>query len=293
MGEIVEVKKGIFGKLHVRYKCPRCHKELESDLKNAGAGETCPMCKTEVTVPGANVRQQMEDAKRQGELYRERIDAEHKRKAQEGHELLAKETEARKHKAEGEELQRRLRLQDERLKQEEGRIRGVLEPIPQQGDQREFLNYDAQRRAASTTGPAQVLGIIGSIILLMGVFAPIVRTSTAGSLNYLQNGKSDGVIVLILAVVSFVLVILKVYQWLWLTILGSLGDALFAFLNVQRRISQAKLHSADNPVRVAIESVQLQWGWAVLVVGAGLLIAAAVLDLKERWYELDPPEAQK
>jgi hypothetical protein len=38
---------------------------------------------------------------------------------------------------------------------------------------------------------------------------------------------------------------------------------------------------AGNPFRgiadVAMQSVQIQWGWAVLIVGAGFLIAAAMI----------------
>jgi hypothetical protein len=38
---------------------------------------------------------------------------------------------------------------------------------------------------------------------------------------------------------------------------------------------------ADNPFRgladAAVEAIQLQWGWAVLVLGASMLIAAAVI----------------
>ena len=289
MGETVEVKKGLFGTWYVSYKCPRCNNELESDLKHAGASETCPICRMAVSVPGAGVWQQMQDAKRQGELYRERIRVEQKRKVQEGRELLAKEAEGRRHKVEEEELQRRLRLQEEQLKQGESRIRRESEPTPQQSEQKEFLNYNAQRKAASTTGTPQLLGIIGSIALCIGVFMPIVSTPIGRSLNYFQNGKGDGTMVLLLAVISFFLALTKGYQWLWLTGLGSFGDMLFMFVNVHKRMSQVKTQVADDRFQGAIEAVQLQWGWAVLVVGAGLLIAAAVLELKETWYELDPP----
>ncbi len=67
----------------------------------------------------------------------------------------------------------------------------------------------------------------------------------------------------------------------------------FAFLNFRRRMFEARTEAADKSVRDVIEAVNLQWGWAVLVVGAGLLIAAAVLEFKEEWYGLDPPWAKK
>jgi hypothetical protein len=185
-----------------------------------------------------------------------------------------------------------LREEDE-FRQDQRPITRESEPTPQQSEPKEFLSYNAQEKAASTTGTPQLLGIIGSIVLLIGVFMPVVSTSTGGSLNYFQNGKGDGTLVLIVAVISFFLVLIKGYQWLWLTGLGGLGDMLFTFVDVHRRMSQAKTHLADNRFQGAIEHVQLQWGWAVLVVGAGLLIAVAVLDLKEKWYALDPPWARE
>ena len=131
----------------------------------------------------------------------------------------------------------------------------------------------------------QVLGILGSILLFFGVFAPIISAPIVGNLNYFQNGRGDGVVVLVLAVVSIGLVLAKRYGGLWVTGAGSLAVLLFTFVNFQLRMSQMQeemeLKLAGNPFRgladVAMKSVQIQWGWAILVIGAVLLIAAAAL----------------
>jgi len=131
----------------------------------------------------------------------------------------------------------------------------------------------------------QLLGLIGSIILFVGVFAPIVSVPIMGNMNYFQNGKGDGVIVMVLAVASLVLVMTKNYKGLWFTGLGSFGVMLFTFINFQSKMSQMKSDMesklAGNPFRgfadVAMQSVQLQWGWALLIVGAGLVIASAAV----------------
>ena len=179
------------------------------------------------------------------------------------------------------------------LKREQRPIHRESKPASQQSERKEALNYNAQDEPASATGTPRLLGIIGSIALLIGVFLPAVSSSIRGSLSYFQNGKSDGTIVLVLAVISFFLVLVKGYRWLLLTGLASLGDMVFAFLNFRRRMFEARTEAADKSVRDVIEAVNLQWGWAVLVVGAGLLIAAAVLEFKEEWYGLDPPWAKK
>ena len=59
----------------------------------------------------------------------------------------------------------------------------------------------------------------------------------------------------------------------------------FTFINFQMKISDMKSQMeselAGNPFRgladMAMQSVQLQWGWALLIVGAGLVIAGAAM----------------
>jgi hypothetical protein len=58
---------------------------------------------------------------------------------------------------------------------------------------------------------------------------------------------------------------------------------MYTFVNFQLRMSESKAQMdkelANNPFRgiadVAVQSIQIQWGWAVMVAGAVLLIAAA------------------
>jgi len=131
----------------------------------------------------------------------------------------------------------------------------------------------------------QLLGLTGSIILFLGVFAPILSLPIVGTVNYVMNGKGDGIIVMVLAAVSFVLVRMKEYRPLWATGLCSLGLIGFSFITFQVQISRLKSLTdeslAGNPFRfladIAMGSIQLQWGWAILITGAGLIIAAAAM----------------
>ena len=131
----------------------------------------------------------------------------------------------------------------------------------------------------------QLLGLIGSIILFVGVFTPIVSVPIMGNMNYFQNGKGDGTLILIFAIVSLILVLTKKYKGLWFTGLGSMAIMAFTFINFQMKISDMKAHMetelAGNPFRgladMAMQSVQLQWGWALLIVGAALVISSAAI----------------
>jgi hypothetical protein len=131
----------------------------------------------------------------------------------------------------------------------------------------------------------QMLGLIGSIVLFLGVFMPIVSVPIIGSMNYFQNGKGDGVMILVLAVVSLLLVLTKQYKGLWLTGIGSLAVMAYTFINFQTKIADMKKQMQSELTGnlfqgladTAMQSIQLQWGWALLVVGAGLVIASAAM----------------
>jgi len=132
----------------------------------------------------------------------------------------------------------------------------------------------------------QLLGILGSATLFIGVFMPIVRLPIVGEINYFANGRGDGVLILLLAGTSLALVLLKWYRELWITSLGSAAILAYTFVNLLSKISEMKskmdVDLKDNPFRgfadIAMQSVQLQWGWAILVIGIALLIVTAAMS---------------
>lgn len=131
----------------------------------------------------------------------------------------------------------------------------------------------------------QILGLIGSTILFVGVFTPIVSMPIVGSLNYFQNGRGDGAIVLVLALISALLTAARKYKGLLITGGLSLAVLAFTFITFQWRISQAKASVksdlGNNPFvglgEAFMGAIQLQWGWAVLIVGSIFLLAAGLL----------------
>lgn len=56
-----------------------------------------------------------------------------------------------------------------------------------------------------------VVGLIGSLLLFIGVFCPIVSAPIIGNINYFQNGKGDGVLIIILVGISLALTFRKQY----------------------------------------------------------------------------------
>ena len=130
----------------------------------------------------------------------------------------------------------------------------------------------------------QVLGVAGAATLFVGVFLPIVSLPIVGAQNYFQNGRGDGTILLFIAGVALLATLAKRFAWVSIAGIVSLALLAYTFIAFRSRIAEMRAAMdrdlADNPFKgigeAMMQSVQLQWGWAVLVVGALLLCAAGV-----------------
>jgi hypothetical protein len=116
----------------------------------------------------------------------------------------------------------------------------------------------------------QLLGIIGSLALLFGVFSPLFSAPIVGSGGNFLDVKIVGPIVLALAAISFVLTIMKKYKGLWLTGLGSAAIILYKFIDIQYKMYSMEL------------GISLSWGWPMLGVAVGLLIWCAAIEQKHQ-----------
>lgn len=126
---------------------------------------------------------------------------------------------------------------------------------------------------------ARNLGLVGSALLILGTFVPILSLPIVGTMNYFSNGQGDGVFVIGIAAVSFLLIGLKRFRWLWLTGIASLALIGYAFFNFVLGMRQMGSEVAQDDAfglgSLMMQSVQLQWGWLVLVAGSVLTLLAA------------------
>ena len=126
-------------------------------------------------------------------------------------------------------------------------------------------------------------GVLGSLILVVGVFLPIVRIPVAGTINLFRNGEGDGVYILALALISLALTLRRAFRWLCVTALLALLIVGADFLDSMLKIRKAKASMATelegNQFRglaeAALQGVEMQWGWGVLLAGVVLLLIAA------------------
>jgi hypothetical protein len=148
-----------------------------------------------------------------------------------------------------------------------------------------------------TLDTRQLIGIIACCVLFVGVFAPLVSLPFMGSINYFHNGEGDGTIVLVLAVLSLIVVLIRKYRWLWFTGVASLGMLTFTFVSFQHRMSSMRTDMssdlADNPFAgladLAVDAVQMQWGWGVLLAGGAMLLITAGMKEREGGTEASGP----
>jgi len=128
----------------------------------------------------------------------------------------------------------------------------------------------------------KTLALIGAAVLFVGAFMPIVSMPIVGSINYFNNGKGDGVFILLIAGITAALALTgRTRHTLWT---GSAALVMLGvtFIRFQSGMSEMRTRMdtelAGNPFRglaeAAVGAVQLQWGWAVLLLGAGLTIYA-------------------
>jgi hypothetical protein len=126
--------------------------------------------------------------------------------------------------------------------------------------------------------------VVGALLLIFGVFAPFMHIFVIGDIAFFDNGRGDGVVVLILSVIALSFALKHSYDKLW--IFGSINIVLIAltFLFVKNHFSkQADLLIAMGSLKESESMLmqrvyQIEWGTGILLVGSILLIVASSLN---------------
>lgn len=134
----------------------------------------------------------------------------------------------------------------------------------------------------------QIMGFLGVAILLLGVFSPMVSLPVVGTLAYFRNGHIDAIALIGFAIAAAICLAKQRYDWVYGPGLGALFLIGITFYAIQSKLSDLKSNMdrelLGNPFRgladAAMASVQLQWGWILLLLGAVLILSAA--QLKQR-----------
>jgi len=125
-----------------------------------------------------------------------------------------------------------------------------------------------------------LLALLGSSLLLVGAFSPIIKIPVKGDMNYFKIGIGYGIVIILLAVGSAAAALFRKHKWLLMT--GSIACSLLLITFIFYQIKKYQL-SRKVLVKVAsavVGFVHLQWGWLVLIAGAMLIVAAGAVKEK-------------
>jgi hypothetical protein len=93
----------------------------------------------------------------------------------------------------------------------------------------EFLDTPSSKVGFDPERMRRALSIVGSLLLLIAPFAPLMSGPIVGRITLFQQGKGDGVILLIAALVALGLSIFGRYGFLWVSGIIGLIDVLAMF----------------------------------------------------------------
>ena len=138
-------------------------------------------------------------------------------------------------------------------------------------------------RPADTRPGRQTLAVTAGILLVLGVFTPIVSFPFVGDVDFFRAGYGDGYILLAMAGLSMALAVTGRWKQVLVPGLGALAVVLWTFLSVQDTVSQARSGApatlAGNPheglAASVMQAIEWKWGWLLLFAGSGLLVYSA------------------
>lgn len=144
------------------------------------------------------------------------------------------------------------------------------------------------RRESDPTG--KVVALIGALLIGVGVFLPLVRLPLLGAIDLFEGGSSEAWILLMLAAAAGGLALADLTRHALWPGLAALGLIALAFIRTQTRIAElqrrAETELDGNPLeafaQAAVGAVQLEYGWAVLVVGALMAVGGGAMAWRRR-----------
>ncbi len=136
-----------------------------------------------------------------------------------------------------------------------------------------FLKRSAEpkpeKQPGNSVNKRQMIGYAGVAILAMGVFMPVYSLPLFGSFSYFAVSNIAGIVMLVLAVASAVIISIKKYKLLYVTGFLSLLLMVFSFLTLQSTLSFVTSGLKNSVLgNLLASSIQLQWGWIILLIGS-------------------------
>ena len=134
----------------------------------------------------------------------------------------------------------------------------------------------------------QLLGYIAAGVLGLGTFLPAVSMPIVGTMTYFNNGQGDGTFVLIAAGVAALLVALKKFKFVLIPALLAVAITGYDLINFMVKINDMKSSMEGNLFAGLADSIQLQFGWAAMILGEVALVLMALNILPKTKAATEP-----
>lgn len=134
----------------------------------------------------------------------------------------------------------------------------------------------------------QFIGLAGALTIMVGCFAPLVHLPIVGGINYVYNGRGDGIIVLLLAISAVALILFRKNTALAVVALAITGVCSFTYIKFSMLLSDMHRNLDEglqgNPFRgiadALASAVGFGWAWPLLLIGIALLLTSSVIGVR-------------
>ena len=125
--------------------------------------------------------------------------------------------------------------------------------------------------------------LIAAAVMALVAFCPIVRFPIVGSINYVMDGRGDGIFIVGCSAAIVALVVSGYRRTTGLLAAGALFVMMMAVIQFEAKIgkAQADLAKDSGPfsglTTILANSIGLEWGWLLLIGGALAIVILALL----------------
>jgi len=136
------------------------------------------------------------------------------------------------------------------------------------------------------------LGISGSILLVFGVFLPMVQNQVFGELNLMSISSFYSFVLIALAFFGIFASVSRKFPALVIPAIASSAVIIVSYIDINNKATEAMVNAskslAGNPYSSLGKSlvvVNFGWAWAALIAGVLLLLAASFFSEPQKCDE--------
>jgi hypothetical protein len=126
-----------------------------------------------------------------------------------------------------------------------------------------------------------LIGFIGSVLLIISVFTPVVNKPFGGDMSFIAKWSRAGVLLLMIGFLSGVITFFGKVKLLWVPALLATIILFYHLFVLNGQIDDFTL--GNSFLKASFKSVySMQWGWVPLFISVAVLFAAVALERRKK-----------